>query len=40
MESIRAHIKDCEIFNFENCGHFPELENYKKFVKLVNERID
>jgi len=38
--SIRNHIKDCEVIEFENCGHFPELENTINFVKLVKERIN
>jgi pimeloyl-ACP methyl ester carboxylesterase len=37
--SIKEHIKDCEIIDFNNCGHFPELENRKDYVKLINERI-
>ncbi len=38
-ESIREHIEDCEIIEFGDCGHFPELENVKDYVKLINERI-
>ena len=37
--SIKNHIKDCEVVEFENCGHFPELENTGSFVKLIKERI-
>lgn len=37
--SIKDHIKNCEIIEFKNCGHFPELENRKDYVKLINERI-
>jgi pimeloyl-ACP methyl ester carboxylesterase len=37
--SIKNHVSNCEIIEFENCGHFPELENTKRFVKLVNERL-
>lgn len=38
--SIREHIKECEVIEFANCGHFPELEDTKKMVKLMNERIN
>ncbi len=39
-DSIREHVKACEIIEFKSCGHFPELENVTKFVKLVNERLN
>ena len=39
-ESIRTHIPDCEIIEFEKCGHFPELEHSEKYVKLINERVN
>ncbi|MBU3745073.1 MAG: alpha/beta hydrolase [Sediminibacterium sp.] len=38
--SIKQHIKDCEIIEFDNCGHFPELEDTKKFVQLIRERTE
>jgi len=38
-ESIKEHVPHCEIIEFEDCGHFPELENHQKFVKLVQERL-
>jgi len=38
-DSIRDHVVNCEIVEFAECGHFPEIENTKKFVKLVNERL-
>ena len=38
-DSIKQHIKDCEIIAFDNCGHFPELEDTEKFVQLIRERI-
>jgi pimeloyl-ACP methyl ester carboxylesterase len=37
--TIKNHIKDCEIIEFENCGHFPELEDTNKFVQLIKDRI-
>ena len=37
--TIQNHIKDCEIIEFENCGHFPELEDTNRFVQLIKERI-
>ena len=36
--SILENIPNCEIIDFENCGHYPELENTANFVKLINER--
>jgi len=38
-DSIKMHANNCEIFEFETCGHFPDLEDSKRFVKLVNERL-
>ena len=37
--SIREHIEACEVIEFSNCGHFPELEDTTKMVKLINERV-
>lgn len=37
--SILHHINHCEIIEFEHCGHFPELENRKDYVKLMKERM-
>jgi len=37
-KSILQHIPNCEIIEFEDCGHFPELEATEKFVSLINER--
>jgi len=38
-DSIKKHIKNCEVIEFEHCGHFPELENTKDYVQLIKERI-
>ncbi|MFN7116232.1 MAG: alpha/beta fold hydrolase [Saprospiraceae bacterium] len=38
--SIKMHIKNCEIVEFQHCGHFPELENTPDYVKLIKERIN
>ena len=37
--SILRHLPDCEIIEFKNCGHFPELENSDDYVMLLNERL-
>lgn len=37
--SILQHIPNCEIIEFNNCGHFPELEQTEKYVSLINERF-
>lgn len=38
-KSILEHLPNCEIIEFENCGHFPELEDTENYVKLINERL-
>lgn len=38
-QSILEHLPNCEIIEFENCGHFPELENTDSYVKLIQERL-
>ena len=38
-KSIIEHLPNCEIIEFENCGHFPELEDSKRYVKLINEKL-
>ena len=37
--SLLEHLPNCELVRFENCGHFPELENTIDYVKLINERV-
>lgn len=39
-ESIKKHIKNCEIIEFDHCGHFPELENTMRYVNLIKERTN
>jgi pimeloyl-ACP methyl ester carboxylesterase len=39
-KSILEHLPNCEIIEFKNCGHFPELENADDYVKLLNERLN
>lgn len=39
-KSIIDHLPKCEIIEFENCGHFPELEDTNSYVKLLNERLN
>lgn len=38
-QSILQHLPNCEIIEFENCGHFPELEDTDRYVKLVIEKM-
>lgn len=38
-KSIYEHLPDCELIEFDRCGHFPELEDTDSYVKLVNERL-
>ncbi|NVK52803.1 MAG: alpha/beta hydrolase [Flavobacteriaceae bacterium] len=37
--SIKDHIHNCKIVEFKNSGHFPELENTKKFVGLIKSTL-
>ncbi len=37
--SIKEHILNAKIIKFENCGHFPDLENSAKYVNLINETL-
>ncbi len=37
--SIYEHIKRCEIIEFKDSGHFPELEQMKNYVQLIHERM-
>jgi pimeloyl-ACP methyl ester carboxylesterase len=39
-KSIFEHLPNCEIIEFDNCGHFPELESIENYVRLVNERLN
>jgi len=39
-DSILDHVANCEIIEFSECGHFPDLENPVEFVRLVNERLN
>ena len=35
FESIREHVPNCEILEFDGCGHFPNLEQPKAFAALL-----
>ncbi len=37
-QTITDHLPQCEVITFDNCAHFPELENPDRYVTLVNER--
>lgn len=39
FDSIKVHIPNCNIVEFNNCGHFPDLENSTKYVSLINETL-
>lgn len=39
FESIRQYHAKAEIIAFEQCGHFPDLEQEDKFTKLLKEKI-
>ncbi|MBX2914537.1 MAG: alpha/beta hydrolase [Cyclobacteriaceae bacterium] len=38
-KSLKTHVENCEIIEFEECGHFPELERTKDFTQMIKERI-
>ncbi len=38
-KSILEHLPNCEIIEFENCGHFPELEATDRYVELLKEAL-
>ncbi len=37
--TILEHLPNCEIIEFDECGHFPELEATDKYVQLVSKRV-
>lgn len=37
-DTIQTNVIGAEIIEFENCGHFPELENTRDYVTLIKER--
>ncbi len=37
FESLREHVPHCEIHEFADCGHFPNLEQPKAFAALIRE---
>ncbi len=39
FNSIKEHAPNSNIVEFDNCGHFPELENPTKYVSLINETL-
>jgi len=39
-KSILEHLPNCEIIEFENCGHFPELEDTNRYVGLVKNKLN
>ena len=40
FSTIKEHIPNCNIIEFEGCGHFPELENTEKYVSLINTQLN
>jgi pimeloyl-ACP methyl ester carboxylesterase len=38
--SILEHLPNCEIIEFENCGHFPELEDTNRYSQLLKEKLN
>jgi len=39
-KSILEHLPNCEIIEFENCGHFPELEDTNRYVELLKNKLN
>ncbi|MCF6348602.1 MAG: alpha/beta hydrolase [Flavobacteriaceae bacterium] len=40
FNSIKEHISNCKLVEFDDCGHFPELENSTKYVGLINKTLE
>ena len=38
--TITTHLPNCEIIEFKECGHFPELEATSQYVRLIDERLE
>ncbi len=38
-QSVIDHVESCEIIEFQNCGHFPELEDTDRYIQLIRERL-
>ncbi|MCA6362286.1 MAG: alpha/beta hydrolase [Bacteroidetes bacterium] len=38
-DTIHTHLPGCEIIEFAQCGHFPELENTTQYATLIRERV-
>ena len=36
-ESIKEHLPNCEIIQFDDCGHFPELESTSRYVEIIDK---
>jgi pimeloyl-ACP methyl ester carboxylesterase len=36
FNSIKKNIQNCKIVKFDDCGHFPDLENSAKYASLIN----
>ncbi len=39
FESIKLYHKGADIIQFDNCGHFPHLENKNRFIQVVKDKI-
>jgi pimeloyl-ACP methyl ester carboxylesterase len=39
-KTILEHLPNCEIIEFDSCGHFSDLESTDNYIKLVSERLD
>ena len=37
FESIRDNVPHCEIIEFKDCGHFPNLEKPKAFAEILRD---
>ena len=39
FNSIKKYNSNIDIIQFEDCGHFPHLENKKRFIQIVKDKI-
>lgn len=38
-DALRQYLPHVEIIRFEDCGHFPDLEQPERYASIVTERI-
>jgi len=39
FQSITKYHRNVDIISFENCGHFPHLENKQRFIQIIKDKV-